>query len=143
MARFLWIVPACVLVAAPAFAADDGIPEKKLAELKAATAFVKAEVNDEAQTGSGFLIRADGDTGFVATNHHVVASGRTAARKVELVFWSGTQKERIVPAEVVASDADQDLAILKVSTKGLPAPLDLTQTVRLRETMTVYTFGFP
>src|SRR5262249_25117741 len=31
----------------------------------------------------------------------------------------------------------------KVQSKNLPAPLDLTPTVRPRETMTVYTLGFP
>src|SRR5579862_2655062 len=36
-------VLACILVAAPAFAADEGIPEKKLAELTAATVYVKVE----------------------------------------------------------------------------------------------------
>src|SRR5262249_9483902 len=34
-------------------------------------------------------------------------------------------------------------AILKISMKEMPKPLDLSQKVELRETMTVFTFGFP
>ena len=42
----------------------------------------------------------------------------------------------------VAFDAFQDLAVLKTTAKMLPAPLATTPPA-LRETMTVYAFGFP
>ncbi len=128
----------------PATAADDGTPDKRLDALKAATVYVKVEGKQGRASGSGFLIQVDGDTGLVATNRHVIAStpGRLTPTKYELVFWSGTKKEQVLKAEVVAVDPDEDLAILKVSSKGLPAPLDLNPA-KLRETMTIYTFGFP
>src|SRR5579872_6745527 len=118
--------------------------DPKLAELTAATVYVKVEAKEGTATGSGFLFVVDGDTGFVATNRHVVAEipGRFMPQKYSLVFWSGSKKEQVLPAEVVGADADVDLAILKIAAKNLPAPLDLSQTVKLRETMTVYTFGF-
>jgi regulation of enolase protein 1 (concanavalin A-like superfamily) len=68
---------------------------------------------------------------------------RFTPRKFSLVFHSGTSKERTLAGEVVASDPEQDLAVLQVKGKDLPAPLDLTQVVEPRETMTVFTFGFP
>ena len=141
MYRYLSCVVACVLVSSPVFAADEGIPEKKLKELKAATVYVKVEGKQGTASGSGFLIRVEGETGLVATNHHVVAAvrGRFTPQRYALVFGSGTKMERVVPGEIVASDSEQDLAVLKVTAKDLPAPLDLTQAVRLRETMTVYT----
>src|SRR5438132_3487116 len=124
--------------------ADESIPAKKLDELKAATVYVKVEGDKWAATGSGFLIQVDGETGLIATNHHVVATPpKCPAGKVSLVFWSGTKKEKVLPAEIVASDPERDLAILKVTSKDLPKPLDLSQKAELRETMTVYTFGFP
>ncbi|HEY7311197.1 MAG TPA: trypsin-like peptidase domain-containing protein [Gemmataceae bacterium] len=135
----------CVLVSPPLLAAEEGIPAKKLEQLKAATVYVKVEGKQGSGSGSGFLIRVEGDTGLVATNHHVVTgkSKRSTPRKYTLVFGSGTKQEQVVPGEVVASDPEQDLAVLKVTAKNLPAPLDLAQTVKLHETMTVYTFGFP
>jgi S1-C subfamily serine protease/regulation of enolase protein 1 (concanavalin A-like superfamily) len=131
---------------APAAASsDDGIPEAKLRQLKDATVYVKVYGKEADATGSGFLIRVDGDAGLVVTNHHVIGAkpGRFTPERIELVFRSGTAREQVAPAQVVASDPDQDLAVLRVTAGGLPAPLDLKQTPKLRETMTVYTFGFP
>jgi len=60
--------------------------------------------------GSGFLIHPDG---YVVTNHHVV--DRARAVKVELADG------RKLPAELISSDPDADLAILKIdSDKPLP-----------------------
>lgn len=145
MCRSLWFVPACVLVSSPVLTADDGIPAKELAELKAATVYVKVKGKQGTVTGSGFLIRVDGETGLIATNRHVVAKvpGRFTPQEFSVVFWSGTPKEQVLPGEVVASDPEEDLAVIQVRANNLPAPLDLTQAVQLRETMTVYTFGFP
>jgi serine protease Do len=53
--------------------------------------------------GSGFVIHADG---YIITNAHVVA--RTAERKA--IFADG----REYPAEIVATDPDHDLAVLKI-----------------------------
>jgi S1-C subfamily serine protease/regulation of enolase protein 1 (concanavalin A-like superfamily) len=145
MYRCLACVLASVLVCSPASVADEGIPAKMLDKLKSATVYVKVEGKQGTATGSGFLIRVEGESGLVATNHHVIAEVRRrfTPQRYLLVFWSGTKKERIVPGEVVASDPEQDLALLKVPAKDLPEPLDLTQAVKLQETMTVYTFGFP
>jgi S1-C subfamily serine protease/regulation of enolase protein 1 (concanavalin A-like superfamily) len=145
MYRCFGSVLACVLVSSPLFAADEGIPDKKLKELKAATVYVKVEGKQGTATGTGFLIRVDGETGLVATNNHVVAGirGRFTPQRYLLVFGSGTKTERVVPGEVVATYPERDLAVFKVTAKGLPTPLDLTQPVQLRETMTVYSFGFP
>ena len=53
--------------------------------------------------GSGFVIHTDG---YIITNAHVVA--RTAERKA--IFADG----REFPAEIVATDPDHDLAVLKI-----------------------------
>ncbi|HTU22837.1 MAG TPA: trypsin-like peptidase domain-containing protein [Gemmataceae bacterium] len=145
MYRCFKCILACVLVSSPVFADDEGIAEKKLKELKAATVYVRVEGEKGTVTGSGFLIRVDGETGLVATNHHVVSGlrRRFKPQRYQLIFHSGTKRERVLTGEVVASDSGQDLAVLKVTAKDLPAPLDLAQGVKLRETMTVYTFGFP
>jgi 2-alkenal reductase len=53
--------------------------------------------------GSGFVWDADG---HIVTNYHVVAD----AEKVEVEFFDGA----VVPAQVVGSDPDSDLAVLEV-----------------------------
>lgn len=127
--------------------ADDGIPPKTLADIKAATVFVKIETARVSGSGSGFVMRIDGDTALIVTNDHVVSPPVSAGpvRKLEVVFNSGRAKtEAVLSAEVLATDPDRDLAILRV--KKVPEtakPLDLGANVELGETMTVYALGFP
>lgn len=59
--------------------------------------------------GSGVVISPDG---LIVTNEHVIAG----AAEISVRFLSGRQEQ----AEVVGSDADSDLALLRVSAKGLP-----------------------
>ena len=60
--------------------------------------------------GSGVIWSEDGT---IVTNEHVVAG----AEEVEVVLASGDR----IPADVVASSTDFDLAVLRVDREGLPA----------------------
>src|SRR5437773_9085412 len=61
--------------------------------------------------GSGFIVHSDG---YVVTNHHVIDS----ARKIEVQLLDG----RKLPADIISSNPDADLAILRIhSDKPLPA----------------------
>ncbi|MEJ0031451.1 MAG: Do family serine endopeptidase [Bacteroidota bacterium] len=60
--------------------------------------------------GSGVIINADG---YIVTNNHVVAD----ADKVEVTL----SNNRTYPAEVVGTDPDTDLAVLKIDQKNLPS----------------------
>jgi regulation of enolase protein 1 (concanavalin A-like superfamily) len=143
MCRYLGVGLACLLAAPCVVASEQGIPAAKLVGLKAATVYVKVEGEEGTATGSGFLIGVDGDAGLIVTNQHVIADESGRSQPPSVVFGSGTKTERVLRAEVVASDPEADLAVLRVTAPGLPTPLDVTQAVPLRETMTVYTFGFP
>ena len=73
--------------------------------------------------GSGFVIAADGR---IATNAHVVTNGSgadvRAAETVYVQFADGNQ----VPAEIVGTDLNSDVALIKVDPAGLtlrPLPL--------------------
>ncbi len=70
----------------------------------------------EAQSlGSGFIISADG---YVVTNNHVIQpDGRAELEEVTVTLPDGTE----YPAEVVGSDAQSDLAVLKI-TRSQPFP---------------------
>lgn len=63
-------------VADPAPAAGgaaDAIPVAVMQNIKRATAFIKLDAGDQSSTGSGFLMKVNGDTGYLITNYHVVA----------------------------------------------------------------------
>jgi S1-C subfamily serine protease len=142
---------------APAGGADaPTIPLQTLTDLKRATVFIKVEAGNSGASGSGFVVKADGDTAYVVTNHHVITltPDRLPFRgprivvggpaTVTLVFGSGTAQERSAQAEVVADDSEDDLAVLRVKgVKDLPKPIDLRANAKLVETMGLFIFGFP
>ena len=65
---------AVVSVALFAFAAraDDSISPDTVTAIKAATVFVKIKASDMAGSGSGFVVKTDGNTAYIVTNDHVV-----------------------------------------------------------------------
>ena len=139
-----------VLMAAPAMA-QDAMPADQLSLIKRASVLVLVERGDDSGSGSGFLIRADGTTGYIATNNHVIdfdfmkpQRNPVRTETVQVVFDSGQIGERVVKAEVVAADPEHDLAILKVKdVEALPAPIALDHPPTLTETMPVLMVGFP
>ncbi|MCB1737421.1 MAG: Do family serine endopeptidase [Gammaproteobacteria bacterium] len=64
----------------------------------------------ETSLGSGVIISAQG---YVITNHHVI-DGADAIRV-------GLPDGRIIPTRVIGSDADTDIAVLKIDETDLPA----------------------
>jgi S1-C subfamily serine protease len=130
-------------------------PAKGLEELKAATAYIKVTAGTVRATGSGFVIKVEGNTGYVATNAHVANPEAFLQRKagssralpdpaITLVFWSGTKQEQSYRAEIAAEDSEHDLAVLKVSgAAALPAPVAIAGPPNLVETTPVTVFGFP
>lgn len=64
----------------------------------------------EAILGSGVIVSEDG---YVLTNHHVI----TGAEQIRIALWDG----RVTDARIIGSDAETDLAVLKVEGNGLPA----------------------
>lgn len=86
-------------------------------------------------SGSGFIVKRQGDTAFVATNAHVVYH----ADKVQVLLWTGRQ----VDAEVVGSDLDADLAILKIRGSNLPPALPMGNSSALQQGQFVLAIGEP
>ena len=120
---------------------DDPISTRTLDALKEATVMVLVvgEGNLVRSRGSGFLMKRDREAGYIATNHHVVQGGRG----VVVVFHCGTDRQEVIPAEVVGVDPDLDFAILKVVNRTLPRPVELASSPQLEKGMPVHILGFP
>jgi serine protease Do len=63
----------------------------------------------QSSSGSGVIINGDG---YIVTNNHVVQD----ADELEVTLWDN----RSLKAEVIGTDPDTDLAVIKVSNKNLP-----------------------
>ena len=61
-----------------------------------------------ASSGSGFIITEDG---YIVTNHHVIEG----ASSVKVTLYSGETYD----AAVIGSDADYDIAVIKIQAEGL------------------------
>jgi S1-C subfamily serine protease len=85
-------------------------------------------------SGSGFLVSADG---HILTNQHVVAGAGPTVIRIP-------NSKDTLPAEIVAQDANQDLALLKINVPkaGTFTPLALKGSP-LRRGTAVALFGYP
>jgi serine protease DegQ len=71
--------------------------------------------------GSGVLVSEDG---YILTNNHVISQ----VQNISVGLWDG----RFASAQVVGSDPETDLAVLKINLNGLPAaPLAEDASVRV------------
>ncbi len=70
--------------------------------------------------GSGVLVSEDG---YILTNNHVISQ----VQNIRVGLWDG----RFASAQVVGSDPETDLAVLKIDLTGLPAA-PLAENVQLR-----------
>src|SRR5262249_20161375 len=98
--------------------ADDALPVETLTKLKAATVFLKVESGKVSASGSGFVIRTEGQTVHIVTNNHVLdltPEGQPRPGSINpvvtVVFNSGGKDEQSVRGEVVAADVRRDLAV--------------------------------
>jgi hypothetical protein len=131
-------VLSALLAAVPAPAQE--LSKSVLEKIKASTVYVEASTGGVSATGSGFLFRKSGTTGYIMTCDHVVEG----ADKVVVVFSSGTKGEQRYEAEVAGADPDLDLACLLIrEARDLPGTLDIGSKTQVKETEVVYAAGFP
>jgi S1-C subfamily serine protease len=112
----LLLVALIVCVSAPAVLGSYSSAQETVADIvkRSSDAVVLIVISDsagqETALGSGFLVSADGE---IVTNHHVIKEAHSAIVKLSNgAFFPVTG--------VLASDADKDLAIIKVNGKDLP-----------------------
>ena len=145
MLRHVCLFVVCVALNMSLVDAADPLSLEVLQKLQSATVLINVSSGSDRSMGSGFLVEANNDVGYIVTNSHVCPKDLAVRAKSEItvVLNSGTKTERSLPAEIIAESADADLAVLKVTAKNLPKSLSVNQTVEVRETLPVFVVGFP
>jgi len=95
-------------------------------------------LSTQRSTGSGVILRPDG---YIITNNHVVQG----ARKIEVrlpQLTGSRQMESLIPAKLVGTDRETDLAVIKIDRTGLPT-LGLGDSNDLHQGQIVMAFGNP
>lgn len=90
------------------------LPEGRFARVAAAVAdsVVTVETMSESRGGQGSGVVVDG-RGYIVTNHHVVAEAANDSERFRTTVIFNDGKE--VPAVIVGTDPETDLAVLKVT----------------------------
>jgi S1-C subfamily serine protease len=137
--RYSFILAALALVGTiPAVSAraGDSLSAAQVDQLKKSVVYIRMGRS----SGSGFVI--DRARRLVATNEHVV-SGR-GGNAPQVILQSGQAGEKTCKAQVLVTNDEIDLAVLKVEgTDPLPDEIKPAPVSSLRETMTVFVAGFP
>ena len=88
-----------------------------------------------AVTGSGFIISEDG---YILTNYHVIEDAYKGRLDVTVMLHDGTS----YTAQIVGTEPDNDVAVLKIEAEGLNAAV-IGDSDSLRVGDTVYAVGNP
>jgi putative serine protease PepD len=103
------------------------VDRSSLASIAAALQPAIVDITTNAGEGSGVVISADG---HIVTNNHVIAGAR--GDSVRVTFNSGRQ----IPATVVGTDPQTDIAVIKVDAEGLSfAPWGDSGSVQVGDTV--------
>ncbi len=109
------------------------------ASSKALPSVVTISVNsaNEGGSGSGVFLTADG---YILTNAHVVTlSGASANPKVTVKTLDG----KIYPADIVGTDPNNDLAVIKISAAGAFTPIEWADSSKVNVGDSVVALGAP
>jgi S1-C subfamily serine protease len=103
--------------------------------------FNKLKSPSFAMRGTGFVV---GDGLLVATNSHVIpdAPGTEPGQDTLMILARHGNENRPYPAQLVARDAEHDLAILRIAGSPLPA-MKLGTSDTVREGQSIAFSGFP
>jgi hypothetical protein len=102
------------------------------AEIAAHSTPAIVSIRTEESLGTGFVVRADG---WIATNLHVIVGGSR-------VVVTLADRRELAVVEVLAADAQHDVALVHVEAQGLPV-LTLGQSEALRPGDPVVAIGHP
>jgi predicted Zn finger-like uncharacterized protein len=122
------------------------IRPETVVRVQKSAAYITCYMIDGLAWGSGWVAERHGNVAYVVTNSHVVGMKEPAApppEKVDVCFDAGEATERHYPGKILALDRVEDLAVLEIKGKDLPAPLKLSPSDDLVPSQRITTMGFP
>lgn len=109
-----------------------------IAKLEKSVVRIVNQERDGTSTGTGFVLN---DQGYIGTNWHVIHSDRGSELSVLERTPGGPNKFELLPAKLIWSNAELDLAIIKIAPNRHPAvPL---ATAPPAKGAPVWALGFP
>ncbi|AIM63646.1 HtrA protein [Weissella ceti] len=93
------------------------------------------ELLETASEGSGVIYKSSGRDAYVVTNNHVV----DGSKKIQILMQDGTKE----PAELVGTDVETDLAVLKISNKAVKDVAKFANSDQLKPGETALAIGSP
>ena len=129
------VVPASAMTPAAALTTEGGNTVNQIYKADAdGVAFIESKVSEGVASGSGIVLD---DEGHVLTNNHVVEGGET----IQVSFES---EGKMYPAEVVGTEPNKDLALLKVDAPASELhPLKLGDSSKMEVGDPVVAIGNP
>ena len=123
---------------------DGKMADATLERVKGSTVYIRTIMDNGVGMGTGFFAAGPG---LVVTNAHVIGQTEEKIEKVkeiQVVLNSGQNDERAFVSKLLKADRGLDLALLKVDIpNNAPPLLEVIDSFKLKETQTVYIFGFP
>ncbi len=130
----------------PPAAAGGKMSREAATAVKSGTVYIRVTRNDGGGSGSGFFASPDAPN-LVVTNAHVVGMLSPEAAEptnIEVFVHSGQKDEKSYTGKLIGLDRFSDLAVIDIGTKeGLPKPLKIKPSSKVRELDDVFVFGFP
>jgi len=109
-----------------------------VAKVSPSVVTVNVTASSGGDTGSGSIYKSDATSSYVVTNNHVIASAIGGAGTIDVELDNGDS----VPATIVGSDANYDLAVLKINRGNQPA-IQIGNSSALSIGDSVIAFGSP
>jgi len=113
----------------------DGTVAAAAAKIGPSVVTINVTSQQEADTGSGVIIRPDG---YILTNNHVISTATNGNARIQVVFKDGSTAD----ARITGTDPSDDLAVIKVSKSGLTAATFASSSA-LQVGQTVVAVGAP
>ena len=114
--------------------------------IKKSAAWITVTLKQGLAWGSGWIAERHGNEAYVITNSHVVGMKEVAApppEKIVVTLDAGLPTEREFEAKLLALDREEDLAVLRIKGKDLPAGLSIAPSYDLLESQRMLTHGVP
>lgn len=114
---------------------ENSISEAVAKVYDATVTIITSKNSAQVSSGTGFVYKQEGNTSYIMTNNHVIASGDSA----KILFSDGTEAE----TKILGGDTYADIAVLTTSSNNIKQVATIGKTENLRLGDTTFAVGAP